>query len=64
MSWRSTDPLSQAAEKAHLRRWFGSALVAAYFQYASLGLHQTALHLGLFEQPGREEAISLLSGLK
>ena len=38
-------------KNAHLRRWFASALAATYLQYVSLGLRQTALHLGLFEQP-------------
>jgi hypothetical protein len=37
-------------KKAHLRRWFGSALAATYFQYVSLGLRQTALHMSLFER--------------
>jgi hypothetical protein len=36
----------------NLLRWFGSALAATYLQYVSLGLRQTALHLGHFEQPG------------
>jgi len=39
-------------KKAHLLRWKAEALVAAYLEYASLGLAPSALHLGLFEQPG------------
>jgi len=39
-------------KKAHLLRWFASALAATYLQYVSLDLRQTALHLDLFEQPG------------
>jgi hypothetical protein len=40
-------------KKAHLLRWPASPLAAAYLQYASLGLQRAALHLDLFEQPGR-----------
>jgi hypothetical protein len=43
--------ISRLLKKAHLRRWFASALAATYLQYASLGLRQTALQLGVFEQP-------------
>jgi hypothetical protein len=35
----------------HLLRWNAQALVAAYLEYASLGLPRSALHLDLFEQP-------------
>jgi len=45
---------------AHLRRWFASALAATYFQYASLGLRQTALHPDHFEQPERNGFFSSL----
>jgi len=38
-------------KKAHLLRWNAQALVAAYLEYASLGLPHSALHLDLFEQP-------------
>jgi hypothetical protein len=38
-------------KKAHLLRWRAQALVAAYLEYASLGLALAALHLDLFEQP-------------
>ncbi len=36
------------------------ALAAAYLQYASLGLRRAALHLDLFEQPGRKRVFSTL----
>jgi len=36
----------------------GWVLAAAYLQYASLGLQRAALHLGHFEQPGKEESFS------
>jgi hypothetical protein len=42
---------SRLLKKTHLLRWSASALAATYLQYASLGLRQTALHVGLFEQP-------------
>jgi len=49
------DPVSnRLLKKAHLRRWNAQALVAAYLEYASLGLSHSALHLDLFEQPGRK----------
>ena len=38
----------------HLRRWSPWPLVAAYLKYASLALTLAALHLDLFEQPGRQ----------
>ncbi len=47
-------------KKAHLRRWCGRALVAAYLQYASLGPSRTALHLALFEQPGQKRFSSIV----
>ncbi len=43
---------SRPLKKAHLRRWFACALIAAYQEYASFGASQTALHLDLFERPG------------
>jgi hypothetical protein len=46
---------SRLLKKAHLLRWPASALAATYLQYASLGLRRAALHLDLFEQPGRKE---------
>ena len=45
---------SRLLKKAHLPRWRAQALVAAYLEYASLGLTLAALHLGLFEQPGHK----------
>ena len=44
---------SRLLKKAHLLRWRARALTAAYLQYASLGPSLAALHLDLFEQPGR-----------
>ena len=46
-------------KKAHLRRWFASALAATYLQYVSLDLRQTALHLDLFEQPGKSRVLGV-----
>jgi hypothetical protein len=46
-------PPIRLLKKAHLLRWNAQALAAAYLQYASLGLPHSALHLNLFEQPGR-----------
>jgi hypothetical protein len=39
---------------AHLRRWTAEALVAAYREYASLGLAPSAMHLDRFEQPAEK----------
>jgi hypothetical protein len=47
-------------KKAHLLRWLAQALVAAYLEYASLGLTLAALHLSLFEQPERRRIVSIL----
>ncbi len=54
-------PVPSEVEGAHLRRPIlrmgtplAQALVAAYLQYASLGLPHSALHLDLFEQPAQE----------
>jgi hypothetical protein len=44
--------LGRLLKKAHLQRWSPLPLAAAYFQYASLGLQRSALHLDRFEQPG------------
>jgi hypothetical protein len=49
-------------KNAHLRRWRAWALVAAYRKYASLGPSLAALHLGLFEQPGRKAILSECEG--
>ena len=49
---------SSLLKKAHLRRWLTRALVAAYRKYASLGPLRTALHLDLFEQPGKKRVFS------
>ena len=38
---------------AQLRRWEAEALVAAYLEYASLGLAPSALQLDRFERPAR-----------
>jgi hypothetical protein len=46
---------SRLLKKAHLRRWHAGALAAAYRKYASLGPARAALHLDLFEQPGRKQ---------
>ena len=44
-------------KKAHLRRWPARALAAAYLEYASLGPSRAALHLDLFERPGRKRVV-------
>ena len=47
-------------KKAHVLRWRASALAAAYIEYAwtqlrrAPRLRRAALHLDLFEQPGRK----------
>ncbi len=52
--------MSRLLKKAHLRRWCAWALVAAYRKYALTRLwrvprpSRAALHLGPFEQPGRQ----------
>jgi hypothetical protein len=47
--------LSRLLKKAHLLRWRDRALAVAYLEYASLGPSLAALHLDLFEQPGRKQ---------
>jgi hypothetical protein len=52
---------SRLLKKAHLRRWHAGALAAAYRKYAWTHLRwvprpaRAALHLDLFEQPGRKQ---------
>ena len=45
-------------KKAHLLRWNARALAATYLQYVSLGPPRSALHLDLFEQPGRKGSLN------
>jgi hypothetical protein len=54
---------SRPLKTAHLLRWAALALVAAYPQYASLGLAHPALHLDRFERPGGEAVFQQLAGV-
>jgi hypothetical protein len=57
---RPRPPGRRLLKKAHLRRWRARALAAAYAEYASdppsvgTPASPAALHLDLFEQPGRK----------
>jgi hypothetical protein len=46
--------ISRLLKKAHLRRWRARAALRRTSKYASRLASRAALHLDLFEQPGRE----------
>jgi len=60
IGWGCISSANRLLKKAHLQRWLARALAAAYRKYASLGPLRAALHLGLFEQPGKNGFFSIL----
>jgi hypothetical protein len=59
---RSLEKPSRLLKKAHLRRWRAPATLRRTRKYASRLGSRAALHLDLFEQPGKNKFFSSLLG--